>query len=116
MEKSKEMDWYSMSDPAIVRELGHRIRQLRLNRNLTQATVAQKAGINRGTLSALENEGSCTLLTLIQVLRSLEELENLDFLLPDEGPSPLQLSRLEQKKRQRASAEKDSPEQSQSEW
>lgn len=36
-------------------EIGHRLRQFRLSRGVTQAHLAQLAGVSRATLNALEN-------------------------------------------------------------
>lgn len=92
-----------MSDPAIVREIGARVRRIRLNRNLTQQQVAEAAGIHRTTLSSFENGTASNTLTLVQVLRALGELDVLHSFLPDPGPSPLQMAKLEGKERKRAS-------------
>jgi transcriptional regulator with XRE-family HTH domain len=51
--------------------LGARLRALRLQRNLTQADLASRAGISRPTLAALEREGAGSLETLASVLYAL---------------------------------------------
>ena len=38
------MDYYSMSDRAILREIGRRLKRKRLDRNMTQQTLADRAG------------------------------------------------------------------------
>lgn len=100
------MDWYTQTDHAIVREIGRRIKQYRLNQNLTQKEVADLAGIHRTTLSALENGTASTLITLVQVLRALGEMDLFEGFLPDPGPSPIQMAKLQGKARQRASGER----------
>jgi transcriptional regulator with XRE-family HTH domain len=97
------MDYYSMSDRAILREVGRRLRRRRLDKNLTQHNLADLAGLSRTTVSDLERGGAVGVLTLVQVLRALGGLEELDALLPDPGPSPLQLARMKGRERQRAS-------------
>lgn len=97
------MDYYSMSDRAILSEIGHRLRRRRLNRNLTQQSLADLAGLDRMTVSDLERGGPAGVLTLVQVLRALGGLEELDAFLPEPGPSPLQLARMKGRERQRAS-------------
>ena len=92
-----------MSDSAILRELGARIQQERLNADVTQAEVALKAGISRGALRLLEAGRGSTLASFIRVLRALDRLSALDSFLPAPGPSPVQLARLKGKRRQRAS-------------
>jgi transcriptional regulator with XRE-family HTH domain len=97
------MDYYSLSDRAVLRELGRRLRRRRLDRNITQQDLADRAGLSRKTISDLEREGSASMLTLIQVLRALGSLEELDTFLPDPGLSPLELAKLKGRERQRAS-------------
>ncbi|WP_256735632.1 hypothetical protein [Pseudomonas sp. dw_612] len=65
--------------------------------------IAKSAGISRQTLHLLLNHGKGTLTNLITVLRSINELERLSSLLEEVLPSPLQIIRMEGKKRQRAS-------------
>jgi len=98
------MDYYGMSDKAIVREMGRRVRRKRLERNMTQQEIADRAGINRTTVSDLERGQMFGMLTLLQVLRALNALDSVDAFLPDPGISPLQLAKLRGKERQRASS------------
>lgn len=93
----------AMSDQAILAELGQRLQRERLNRDLTQADLAKKAGVSLRALQYLETGCSCTLATLIRILRALGSLANLDGFFPDSGPSPLQLAKLRGKERKRAS-------------
>ena len=103
MRKGGIMDFYSMSDRAILREIGGRLRRRRLDRNLTQQALADMAGLSRTTVSDLERGAPAGLLTLVQVLRALGGLEELGAFLPDAGPSPLELARMKGRERQRAS-------------
>ena len=92
-----------MSDRAVLREIGRRLKRKRLDKNLTQQTLADMAGLSRTTISDLERGAPAGLLTIIQILRVLGGLEELDAFLPDPGLSPLQLARLKGRQRQRAS-------------
>lgn len=96
------MSLYGMTDQAILQELGRRLRRRRLDRNLTQDEVATRAGINRTTVGELERGSSGTLLTLLQVLRAVDALDGIETLLPDTGPSPLELARRQGRVRRRA--------------
>ncbi len=98
------MDIYGMSDRAIVKEMGRRIKRKRLERNLTQQEIAELAGINRTTVSDLERGKPFGILTLLQVLRALNALDAVDTFLPDPGISPLQLAKMRGQERQRASS------------
>jgi len=94
-----------MSDEALLHELGHRIARLRLERNVSQAQLAEQAGISKRTLERLEAGAAATQLSLfLRVLRQLDLLERLELLLPEPQPSPLALlEQQQQATRQRAS-------------
>lgn len=97
-------NWYTMSDSAILKELAVFIKQVRLKKNYKQNELAEKAGIHRVTLSEFENgERSISLLTFIELLRALNELELLEAFKLQTTISPLEMVKLEAKKRQRAS-------------
>ncbi len=93
----------AMNDRGVLAEMGRRVQVYRLNLNLTQATVAEKAGVSRRALQRLETGEACTLSTLIRVLRALGKLDALDSFLPEPGLSPLQLAKLRGRERKRAS-------------
>ncbi len=92
-----------MSDRALLREMGRRVRRARLERNLSQERVAELAGLSRMTVVKLEKGTPSGLRTLIQILRALDLLDELDAFLPDPGPSPLELAKRKGRERQRAS-------------
>ena len=95
--------WYAMSDPAILEVLGNFIQKTRLSRNKTQQEISDMAGINRSTLVQIEKGNGSTLLSFIQTLRALEQLPVLDSFEIKQEISPLQLAKIEMKKRLRAS-------------
>jgi len=100
--------WHAMSDPALLELLGKFIQQTRLQQNKTQQQVATAAGINRSTMVQIENGGGGTMLSFLQILRALEQLQLFqNFEIKQQQLSPLQLAKLEQKKRQRASTSKE---------
>ena len=106
MEKAIKQ-WYAMSDPAILEVLGNFIQQTRLQQNKTQQQVAAAAGINRSTIVQIEKGGGGTLLSFIQIVRALEQLQLFqNFEVKQQQLSPLQLAKIDQKKRQRASNKK----------
>ncbi len=105
MEKSIKY-WHALSDPAILEQLGEFVKQTRLQQNKTQQQVAIAAGINRSTMVQIEKGAGGTLLSFIQVLRALEQLQIFEHFEIKQQFSPLQLAKLEQNKRQRASTKK----------
>ncbi len=91
------------SDQAILEELGRRIARHRLNRNLTQEAFADEAGVSRATVARLERGRSTNLSNLVRVLRVLQFVGNLEALIPEPPPSPIQQVASGKERRQRAS-------------
>ena len=101
--KSNILNRSAMADPTIVKEICRSLKQMRLSKNLTQAELAEMAGLNRVTISRMEAGRAATLLTLVQILRALDNLDILDIFRKESEISPLQLLKLQEKQRQRAS-------------
>jgi transcriptional regulator with XRE-family HTH domain len=95
-------NWIAMSDSAIVGQIGAFIKNERLNSNKTQAQLAKEAGINKWTISQIENGEPITLLSLIQIMRALHILHLLDIFSIRQEISPIALAKKAQQKRQRA--------------
>ena len=96
------MTFDKMSPIAIAEQLGERLKQARLNADLTQAELASRTGLNRRTILNAE-KGKAQLKNLVAILVSLGMAEQINMFLPVQEISPLQLAKLEGKKRQRAS-------------
>lgn len=95
-------EWVSMSDGAIIDTIGQYIKHHRLAQNRTQAQIAEDAGINRWTLSQIEKGEAITMTSLIQILRALDLLNIFKIFNIETGISPIELAKMEKKKRQRA--------------
>jgi transcriptional regulator with XRE-family HTH domain len=99
-------NWYAKSDAELAAHIGNFIRHHRLQQNLTQASIAEKAGISRSTLSLLERGETVTLATLLQVLRTLELLHILQVFEVKPQLSPMALAEEQQKLKKRASGKR----------
>ena len=93
--------WSESSDNALLEVIGQFIQQSRIRQNKSQQQVANDAGINRSTLSQIENGRGGTLLSLIQILRVLDQTSFLKVFQVEEKASPLYLAKMEMKKRKR---------------
>lgn len=91
-----------MTDQAIIGAIGEYLKHQRLTLNKTQAQIATEAGINRWTISQIENSEAISLTSLIQLLRALDLLDVLDKFRIEQQISPIELAKLERQKRQRA--------------
>ena len=97
---------YSLKSPAAIAEaLGQRLKQARLNRDLTQIEVAERAGVSRKAVLNAE-KGKAQLEVLVAILQALDLTTQLDNFLPPQPPSPIQLAKLQGRQRQRASGQR----------
>tara|TARA_R110000822_G_scaffold181982_1_gene321666 strand:+ start:300 stop:653 length:354 start_codon:yes stop_codon:yes gene_type:complete len=94
----------TLTDDAVLSEIGERIARRRLDLQLTQAAVAEQAGIAKRTLERMEAGHSSQLSSLIRVLRVLEAMPGLESLVPESTPRPMDLLKRKGKQRQRASS------------
>ena len=92
-----------LSDDAVLAEIGKRIADRRVDLQLTQAAVAEQAGIAKRTLERMEAGHSSQLSSLVRLLRVLDGLPGLDSLVPETGLRPMDLLKRKGKVRQRAS-------------
>ena len=88
------------SNGAILAELGARIKDTRVATGITQAELAVRAGVSQRTVTNVETGQHVTLANLMNVLRALGLLGNLELIVPEQGARPTDLERLG-KKRQR---------------
>jgi transcriptional regulator with XRE-family HTH domain len=92
------------TDEAVLSELGRRLAQVRLERNLTQARLAEQAGVSKRTVERLESGGVAAQLSgFIRVCRVLDLVERFNLLVPEPMPSPIEQLKLRGRKRLRAS-------------
>lgn len=103
MMKNTINNWISMNDTSIINFIGVYLKHQRLAQNKTQSKIAEAAGVNRMTISQIENGEAISLTSLIQVMRALNILHVLDVFSVREEISPIVLAKLEKQKRQRAS-------------
>jgi transcriptional regulator with XRE-family HTH domain len=92
-----------LTDDAVLAELGSRLAQTRLERNLTQRELGDEAGVGRPAVQRIEAGEPVKLTSFVRVLRVLGLLDALDRLVPEPTPSPIERLKLHGKRRQRAS-------------
>ncbi|WP_284454520.1 helix-turn-helix domain-containing protein [Cupriavidus campinensis] len=83
-------------------ELGSSLRRLRINRNLEQAVLAERAGVSTRALRNLELGNGSSLRTLVCVVRALGRQEWFNTIGPVSTINPLMMTRAAEP-RQRAS-------------
>ncbi|MBV1930820.1 MAG: helix-turn-helix transcriptional regulator, partial [Porticoccaceae bacterium] len=95
------MDFSMMTDLAVAAELGKRIDQLRLERNLTQQQLADAVGLSRVSYAKLV-AGQAKFTNVIAVLRALDQLALLENFVPEQVFSPMEQLKMKGKRRLRA--------------
>lgn len=69
-----------------IRQLGGRLRDARLRREMTQADLAARVGVSVPTLAKLENgEPSTSLATMLRVLSVLGLSDDIDLLAKEDA-------------------------------
>ncbi len=100
-----------MTDEAVLKELGGRLAGARIEQNLTQAVLAEQAGVSKRTVERLESGEVATQLSgFLRVCRALGLLERLEILLPEPTPGPMAQLKQAGRKRQRATGKRAAPE------
>ncbi len=79
-----------MSADELAHELGARVRRERLQQNLTQHTLAERAGVSRVTIARMESTGTATLPTFLAVLIALHRAGDIDHLLTPPEPRTIE--------------------------
>jgi transcriptional regulator with XRE-family HTH domain len=105
------------SDDAIMGNLGAQLKQMRLYKNLTQKQLGELSGLSRSAISDLENGGSGSMRSFVQVLRALDKLDILNHFKAEAPVSPIQIAKMRGKIRKRASGTtKNDNDKNDSEW
>lgn len=104
------------TDEVILAEIGARLTRRRLARQLTQAELAEQAGVGKRTLERVEAGASTQFSTVIRIFRVLGLLPKLDQLLAEPPVRPLEAAARKGKARQRASGRRQSVEKKPWSW
>lgn len=99
--------WTDLSDTAILKRLGTRLKAYRIARGMKQQELAAESGVGISTIAKIENGQSVALSLLVSVMRTLGLLENLDLLVPEQKPSPMELLRTQGKQVKRVRTKKE---------
>jgi transcriptional regulator with XRE-family HTH domain len=106
-----------LPDEAILREVGSRLAAARLTRNLTQAALAEQAGVSKRTVERLESgEVAARLSGLVRVCRALGMADRLDAFVPSPTVSPVEQLKLAGHRRKRASGRRRSETSAKRKW
>jgi transcriptional regulator with XRE-family HTH domain len=99
-----------LTDMAVLQEIADRLERRRIDARLTQAQLADEAGISKRTVERIEAGHSADFVLLLRVLRVLKLFETLDQLVPDLPQSPLVLLKARGRARKRVGHPRRVPE------
>ena len=99
--------WTELSDTAILKKFGARVKANRISKEMKQMDLARESGVGVSTIAKIESGHSVTFSLLISVMRTLGLLENLDMLVPEQKPSPMELLKMQGKQVKRVRTKKD---------
>ena len=89
--------------PDVLREVGARLKMLRLQQNLRVKDLAADSGVSPRTIDRLEAGHSVGTENLVRIMRGLGRLQAFEAFIPVPEVSPYDVARLRGKVRQRAS-------------
>jgi putative transcriptional regulator len=96
------MSYSDMPVGEVLDEISKGLRFERLNQNLTQSALAERAGVAVDTIRSLEAGGNATLAVLVKVMRGLGLDGRLELLLPTPTASPIDVAKRDGRVRERA--------------
>ena len=99
---------YMLTDVAILRKIGERLKSVRLKQNITQQSLAESANVSLSTVKKIEKGEIRSFDSLLRLLRTLGKLDVLQPLVEEEQLSPNEYYKwvYEQKKKIRKRATK----------
>ena len=103
-------DFSTASSDVIIETLCRRLDEIRLTRNITQAELAERAGVSRSTMARIADGKAISLDSFVRVMQALGLEDHLAALLPDPSVRPVDRVQLDGSERQRARQTRTNPE------
>ena len=85
-------DPYLASDRVLLKEIGQKVKRLRLEANISQKVLAERCGLSDFSISQFENGKNISLLSLLMILRSLNALNMLYQFFEEEQLDPIAMA------------------------
>ena len=89
-EMSYNIEFSIATSDQIEAALCKRLESIRLSRNITQAQLAEEAGVSPRTIGRLEKGQGVSMDTFIRIMMALNIQHNLETLLPDPSVRPIE--------------------------
>ena len=106
-----------LTDAAVLGELGERLKRHRVGRNLTQAELAEQAGVGRSTVQRVEEGQSVQMTSFVKLLRALGLLGGLDATIPERIVLPIaEVDRTRRERHRVRRGSSDQPDRREGQW
>ena len=83
----------------ILKELGQRIKDIRVARSLTQKELSVQAGVSFSTIVRIENGEGVNIENLMRVMRVIGLLQNFELLVPEQELMPDEILKNKKKRK-----------------
>ncbi|MCC7333172.1 MAG: helix-turn-helix transcriptional regulator [Flavobacteriales bacterium] len=93
-------DFYNNNE--ILELIGKKLQEYRVSKNISQKQLSKITGVSRSRISDIENGSPSSLVSLIEIMRALKILDNIELLIPSVVKSPREVLKETLKKRKRA--------------
>lgn len=90
----------------ILKEIGQRIKDIRLGQSMTQKELAENAGVAYSTVVRIENGEGVNIENLMRVIRTLGLIQNFDLLVPEQELTPEEIFKNKPKRKRASKARK----------
>lgn len=84
-----------------MRRIGSKLKELRIIKGMKQTELSKASGVSVFTISAVENGKTTSMLTIIQILRALENLDYLNQFFQQQEISPIAYAKLMEKNKRK---------------
>ncbi len=71
-------NWMFLTEQEILKEIGLRIKKIRLQHNLSQKELSEEVGLSSSTISLIEQGKSTSTESLIRILTRLNRIKDLE--------------------------------------
>lgn len=75
------MNYEEITDVELLQRIGSKLKEIRLEQNIKQKELAEKAGLSMFSISQMETGHNTSVQSVIQVLRALGRMDMLDAFL-----------------------------------
>lgn len=90
------MDIYSLNNNGVAKQLGEKIKEFRLELNMTQKELSKASGVSLFTVQSVEKGNNTSLEKFVQILRALRRLDVLEPFFAPKPISPIALAKAQQ--------------------